>query len=287
MGWIPATDGYEVSLVADKVVARKSGAALKALPKQLKDHDAVIGLRQLAEWLGRHDAQCRRTVDDWMIRSLPVPASVIVSVWPDDSWCAALSGLVVAPVTHDGWDDDHAGFLRDVDADGRLGVIDLDGESRWWSPERVVIPHPVLLAEVEDLREFAAELTISQGVLQLFRETWVKPAGAKELALAAGQYAGGRYEQLRHLTSRAASLGYAVRGGYATVRLWDAGHLVDARVWVGADDPSVETETGDVEFASALGASMPLNAVGAVAWSEGLRMAAALYAGRVVARDAA
>jgi Domain of unknown function (DUF4132) len=287
MGWTSATDGYEVSLVADKIVARRSGTVLKALPKQLKDHDAVMGLRQLAEWLGRHDAECRRTVDDWLIRSLPVPASVIVSVWPDDSWRAALSGLVVVPVEGDGWDDRHAGFLRDVDIDGRLGVIDLDGESRWWSPERVVVPHPVVLADVEDLREFASELAISQGVLQLFREIWRKPSGDKELALAAGQYAGGRYEQLRHLTSRAASLGYAVRGGYATVRLWDAGRLIDARVWVGADDPSVETETGDVEFVTALGGSVPMEAVGAVAWSEGLRMAAALYAGRVVEKEAA
>jgi uncharacterized protein DUF4132 len=287
VGWVPATDGYEVSLAAGKVIARKNGSRLKTVPKQLKDHDSVVGLRQLVEWLVRHEAECQRTVQDWLIRSLPVPTRVVAAVWPDESWRTALSGLVVAPMNERGWDEANVGFLRAVDADGRLGVVDLDGESGWWSADRLVIPHPVLLSDVDELRQFATELDVTQGVLQLFREIWHKPDNPAQLAKEAAQYAGGEFAQLRHLTSRAASLGYAVRGGYATVRLWDDGHMVDARVWVGADDPSYQTATGELEFVADTGAAIALEAVGPVSWSEGLRMAAALYAGRVVEREAA
>lgn len=287
MGWVPATDGYEVSLAAGKVIARKNGSKLKTVPKQLKDHDSVVALRQLVEWLARHEAECQRTVQEWLIRSLPVPTRVIAAVWPDEAWCAALSGLVVAPVTESGWDEANVGFLRAVDTDNRLGVIDLDGESQWWSPDRVVVPHPVLLSDVNELRQFATELDVTQGVLQLFREIWRKPGDPAQLAKEAAQYSGGEFAQLRHLTSRASSLGYAVRGGYATVRLWDEGRMVDARVWAGADDPSYQTATGDLEFVTETGAAVALEAAGPVAWSEGLRMAAALYAGRVVEKETA
>lgn len=284
MGWVPAKDGYEVSLVAGKVVCRNGGKPLKSLPKSLKDDDAVIGLRQLAEWLDRHATACAATVEDWMVRSLPTPASVLREVWADTAWRAPLRDLVVAPVDEKGWHADRAGFLRDVDADGRLGVVNLDGESVWLDVERVVLPHPVLLDDLDEIREFAVDLGCKQGVLQLFREIWRKPADA---AAAAREYSGGHFAQLRHLTSRATSLGYAVRGGYASRRLWDAGRAVDACVWVGSEDPSYETETGDLVFIDAAGGNVPLADVGPVAWSEGMRMAAALYAGRVVPQEAA
>jgi hypothetical protein len=284
VGWIAAEDGFEVSLAAGKIVCRREGGkVLKSVPKAVKETEAVLSLRQLAEWLDRHADGCLREVEDWLVRSLPVPAAVIASVWPDESWRAILHDVVVAPVDDGGqWRLDAAGFLRDVDASGRLGVLDLDGESAWLAGERVVLPHPVLLDDLDDLREFAAELGVRQGVLQLFREIWRKPADGPALAAEARRYSGGHFTQLRHLTGRATSLGYVVRGGYVTRRLWEAGRTVDACVWAGADDPSVEAETGELTFVGADGVQLPPLDVGPVAWSEGMRMAAALYAGRVV-----
>jgi hypothetical protein len=68
-------------------------------------------------------------------------------------------------------------------------------------------------------------------------------------------------------------------------RVFEDGHTVEARSWVGADDPSWETETGDLIFAGSDGSIIPLAQVGPVAWSEGMRMAASLYAGRVIESD--
>jgi hypothetical protein len=289
MGWIPAGDGYEVTLADGKIVCRTAaGKVLKAVPKPLKEAGAVLGLRQLKEWLDRHDQTCLREVEDWLVRSLPVPTPVLAATWPDASWRAALHDAVVAPVDDAGeWLLDQAGFLRDVDTSGRLGIVNLDGESVWLTADRVVLPHPVLLVDLDDLREFAVDLGVRQGVRQLFREIWRKPGTAAALTEAVGEYAGGHFAELRRLTGRATSLGYAVRGGYVIRRVWEGGRAVDACVWVGADDPSVEAETGDLGFVGADGAGLELSEVGPVAWSEGMRMAAALYAGRVVEEPAA
>jgi hypothetical protein len=258
------------------------------VPKALKEAEAVVGLRQLKEWLDRHERDCLAEVEDWLVRSLPVPTAVLAGVWPDASWRSALFDIVVAPVDDSGgWQLDGAGFLRDADEKGRLGVVNLDGESVRLTAKRVVLPHPVLLPDLEDMREFAADLGVRQGAKQLFREIWHKPADPDALAAEASRYANGHFAQLRHLTGRATSLGYGVRGGYVTRRVWEKGRVVDACVWVGADDPSVEAETGDLAFVDGSGAQLPLADVGPVAWSEGMRMAAALYAGRVVEERAA
>jgi hypothetical protein len=283
MGWVAAGDGYEVCLADGRVVCRSpAGKQLKTVPKALQEAPAVVELRQVKEWLGRHDTACLREVEDWLVRSLPVPTMVLASVWPDLSWRAALRDAVVAPVEAGVANVAAAGFLRDVDPRGRLGVVDLDGESGRLTAERVLLPHPVLLSELDELREFAVDLGVKQGVLQLFREVWRRPERPEEFAAEAGRYAGGKFAQLRHLTGRATSLGYATRGGYVTRRLWERGRPVDACVWVGADDPSVEAVTGELTFVDTGGAPVPLPDIGAVAWSEGMRMASALYAGRVV-----
>jgi hypothetical protein len=283
MGWLPAVDGYEVALVDGAIVCRTSaGKALKSLPKQVRESDAVAGLRQVLQWLDRHQAECLRTVELWLLRSLPVPAAVIAAVWPDEVWRSLLTDVVVAPVEDGGaWRLDSGGFLRGATEDG-LRVVNLDGETVRLAATSVVLPHPVLLTDLDDLRGFATDLGVRQGVAQLFREIWRKPAEPGEQRAALTGYAGARFEQLRHLTSRAASLGYAVRGGYATVRLWEQGRALDARVWLGEGDPSMDTETGDLVFVDAAGAAVEPAEIGPVAWSEGLRMAAGLHAGRVV-----
>jgi hypothetical protein len=239
-------------------------------------------LRQVLQWLARHQAECQRTVEEWLLRSLPVPATVIAAVWPDEAWRSLLTDAVVAPVDAAGaWRLDDGGFLRDASSAG-VGVVNLDGETVRLDTASVVLPHPVLLPDLDDLRQFAAELGVRQGIAQLFRETWRKPETATEQQAELARYEGGRYEQLRHLTTRAASLGYPVRGGFATLRVWERGSVLDARVWVGDYEPSVEAETGRLVFVDPGGAEVPPVRVGPVTWSEGLRMAAGLYAGRII-----
>jgi hypothetical protein len=140
----------------------------------------------------------------------------------------------------------------------------------------------VLLEDLDELRGFAAELGIRQGVAQLFREIWRRPADESSRRAEPSRYAGGKFAQLRHLTSLAASLGYAVRGGCATLRAWEQGRVLEARVWLGDHEPSEEAQTGDLVFVDGSGSAVSLEDVGPVAWSEGMRMAAGLFAGRVV-----
>lgn len=287
MGWLAAGSGYQVTLQRGKVVCRtEQGKVLKNVPKSLAEDEAVVGLRQLVEWLDRHAATCRSEVDRFMIRSLPVPATVLARVWPDEAWRAALTDLVVVPVTVAGeWVLDEAGFLRDADPSEGIGVVNLDGESVRFTSEQVAIPHPVRLPDLDDLREFAADLGVAQGTLQLFREIWPKPVDPAEQEAQLHSYAGGRYAELRHLTGRAAKLGYPVRGGYVTNRIWEDGRVLAAAVWAGAEDPSVETETGPLTYLDPDGRAVPADQVGRIAWSEGMRMAAGLYAGRVVEQE--
>ncbi|MFF8429596.1 DUF4132 domain-containing protein [Streptomyces sp. NPDC016566] len=275
MGWVAAGD-YEVALDGGKVVCRNAaGRRLKSVPAKLGDDPAVVGLRQLAEWLERHERQCLADVERWMVRSLPVPFTVIARVWPDPAWQAALRDVVVT-----GDDGQVAGFLRDADPERGLGLVDLDGDTVRISPELVRIPHPVLLDDLEELREFAVELGVEQRAGQLFREVWQRPAGVDAEGTQVEEYAGGSYKELRFLHGRVTQLGYRVRGGHAVCSVLEGGRGTEARVWVGDYDGYEETETGSLVWSDPSGRVLKLGQVGPVAWSEGMRMAAALYAGR-------
>ncbi|GAA2378220.1 hypothetical protein Cme02nite_19530 [Catellatospora methionotrophica] len=280
-GWLPAGTGYQVALSGGRVVARKaSGVRLKGLPAALKDDPVVRDLRQLREWLARHEAECLAEVERWMVRGLPVAFAVLARVWADEAWRAALRDLVVAPCREDGPDLARAGFLRDVDAARGVGVVGLDGESAWLGPGPYAVPHPVLLDDVDELREFAAELDVRQGVAQLFREAHRRPEGRAEQAALLHGYDAAHYAQLRHASSRALALGYTVRGGTARCRIVEHGRAVDACVWLGDGDPGYETWTGPLQFADPSGRGVPGDEVGPVTWSEGVRLAAALHVGR-------
>lgn len=283
MAWVPAGADYEISVERGRVVARTAqGRPLRSVPKALKEHEAVVGLRQMTEWLRRHEQSCRAEVERWMIRSLPVPAAVIAEVWADDAWRALLRDAVVVPVTAGGdWEVSAAGLLRDASAAAGLGVVDLDGESARITAPAVAIPHPVRLPDLDDLREFAGDLGVEQGLLQLFREVWHPPSEEEARHAELRRYAGARFEQLRHAQTRASSAGYQVQGGTVVCRLWEAGAPVLASVWIGDGDPSYEGETGDLVFTDAAGQLLAPGAVPPVAWSEGLRMAATLHAAGV------
>nr|WP_079160569.1 DUF4132 domain-containing protein [Streptomyces pactum] len=154
MGWVTTGD-YEVALDDGKVVCRNAaGRRLKSVPAKLADDPAVVGLRQLAEWLERHERQCLTDVEQWMVRSLPVPLAVLTRVWPDPAWRSALRDLVVT-----GADGEVAGFLRDADPERGLGLVDLDGDTVRIAPDLVRLPHPVLLEErLATAGELLAEL---------------------------------------------------------------------------------------------------------------------------------
>ncbi|MGR7000011.1 DUF4132 domain-containing protein [Yinghuangia aomiensis] len=146
-----------------------AGKRLKSVPAKLADDPAVSGLRQFVEWLDWHERRLRRgrrTLDGAV---LAVPAHVVVRVWPDPAWQAVLRDLVVT--TGDGT----TGFLRDADPERGIGMVDLDGDTVRVAATEVRIPHPVLLEDLDDLREFAAELGVDQKIGQLYREVWHKP----------------------------------------------------------------------------------------------------------------
>jgi hypothetical protein len=155
----------------------------------------------------------------------------------------------------------------------------------------------VLLPDLEELREFAAELGVTQRVEQIHRATWLKPKpeGAAGGTAAGGrtndhtaeatsvpEFAGGAFASRFGLAARATSLGYKVSGGYCTCKVRDGARTVEASVWIGEPYWDGETETGPLSWSGPDGRGLPLREVGPVAWSEGMRMAASLFAGRVI-----
>ncbi|MFB7268643.1 hypothetical protein ACFCXH_41910, partial [Streptomyces nojiriensis] len=93
---------------------------------------------------------------------------------------------------------------------------------------------------------------------------------------------GGAFPTRFSLAARATSLGYRVSGGYATCKVRDSGTGTEAAVWIGEPYYDDETTTGALSWHDEDGRAVRLTEVGPVAWSEGMRMAAALYAGRKI-----
>ncbi|MFH8440433.1 DUF4132 domain-containing protein [Streptomyces sp. NPDC018026] len=291
MGWLAAGDTYEVALVEGRVVARPAsaespaeGRRVRTLPAEIRDRPEVVELQRFAEWLDRHAAECVAQVDTWMVSSLPVPTGLLAQVWPDEAWRAALRDIVVV-----GEGPDEVGFLRDANESDGLRVVNLDGETVRLTPATVTMPHPVLLPDLEELRTFAAESGVVQGVEQIHRATWQAPGDSHgDDTDLVTEFAGAEYRSWFHLSARATSLGYQVSGGRIVDRVRDAGRIVT--VSVGMSDPYTEEKawTGALTWSHEDAyRSLPLREVGPVAWSEGMRMAAALHAGRTVSTDGA
>jgi Domain of unknown function (DUF4132) len=279
--WVTTESGYELTLIDNKMVCRNAkGKQLASVPAAVKDDPVAIDLRGLAEWLVGHDKECRERVDAWMLRSLPIPRALISSVWPDSAWQNALRDCTIAVVKDGKPDMKRVGLLRDATDEG-VGVVDLDGNTKRWPCDQIVIPHPVLLPDLDDWREFTAELGINQVVPQLFRETHVRPE-LDDKPVSVSTYSGGKYAELRHVQGRASSHGFSVSGGFAVCRIFEGDQMVEARLWIGADSPEYETETGELYWVDGEGAQLTGKQVGPVAWSEGNRMGADLYAGRVI-----
>jgi hypothetical protein len=179
---------------------------------------------------------------------------------------------------------EESGFLLNVDAKKGVGIVDLDGETQWIKSESVAIPHPILLEGLTDFRELSVELGFEQSLDQLFRQTF-KPAKDDLEKNAIQEFSGGKFQALSHVTGLCRRLGYRVKGGSAICSIWENARLTEARYWVGADAPEYETYTGQLIFTDDRERSISLRDVGPVAFSEGMRMASAIYAKRVVKEE--
>jgi hypothetical protein len=285
--WVEAGDGYSLALVDGRLACRNAqGKVLASVPKGVQAGEVAQQLLTLRDWLVQHERACAATVEAWMLRSLPAPRGVLEAVFEDPAWRAPLEHAVVAPVDDAGRARaEEAGFLKAAEPGRGLGVVDLDGETRWLSADRVAIPHPILLPELEALRELATQLGAKQGIAQLFRETFARGPAHKDGATRLEEYSGGRFAQLMHALSKSKQLGYRVRGGFACCPVFEEGRRVEARYWIGADAPEAEASTGDLCFVDEREQALPLGQVGPVAFSEGVRMATAIYGARVVEKE--
>lgn len=286
-GWIDAPNGYRVALLDGKIACRNAkGNKLASVPKELKESDAVQVLEDVRDWLVAHDRDCIATVERWMLRSLPAPRAVLQAVWEDPSWRRALENAVVVPVDESGKrDDSAAGFFRGVDPERGIGLVTLDGETVWTDALAVAIPHPILIRELDDFRALAGELAATQGISQLVRETYEKPAALAKTALSIRDFVGGEFEQLNHALGLCRRLGYQVSGGSALMRVWESGKVLEARLWIGSDDPMSPAETDELSWVDDEEHAVALGAVTDVAFSEGMRMGSQIFAGRKIPKE--
>lgn len=276
MNWMPTESGHELAICEGAIIARNSkGKVLVTVPPAAKKSAVFDHLDALLDFLHSHDAEVGADVERWLLRSLPVPRSLITAVWVDDAWRSWLTDLVITTE-----DDRLAGFLRGVDDEG-LHIVDLDGESTTISAQRVLIAHPAIIPDLDDTREFAVELGITQRLDQLFREVHRPDPTVHAEVTELRDWAHGKFAELRFATGRAASGGFKVAGGYATVTCYCDGREIVARYWIGAGYREDETITGELHWAHG-DEVIPVAQVGPVPYSEGVRMAAYIYAGRQV-----
>jgi Domain of unknown function (DUF4132) len=284
-GWVDAGKGYALAIRDGKLVAQKDGKQLGSVPKPVKDSPIGDRLDSALDFLDDHDIQCRNTVESWMLRTLPVPRGVLAAVIADESWRKVLHDAWIVPIDDKGKADRAAGgFFRSADAKKGIGTVDRDGETVWIDAATVLVPHPILLDELDDLRSMATEIGVSQGLPQLLRETFAFTAGTtpSEDPTSISTYANGEFAVMNTAIQLAKRLGYRVSGGSAVCRVLERGKLVEARFDLGDGDPMYETTTGDLSWVDDKQRQLAIADVPPVAYSEGMRMASLIYAKRKV-----
>ena len=283
--WLPTDKDYTVALIDGKLQCRNpKGKQLASVPKWLKESDLGQQLLAVRDWLKEHQQECLGQAELWMLRSLPVPRKVLASVWADPTWQNLLTNAVVLPINKSVPDQTAVGFLKDIDAKKGVGIVDADGESQWLKSDTIAIPHPILLDDLDDFRELAVELQFEQQLDQLFRQTWT-PTEQQQSGTSIKDFCNGKFEMLTHALSLCRRLGYKVSGGYACCPVWEDGRLLEARYWIGAEYPESETYTDELMFTNDSDTAVKLSDVGPVTFSEGMKMAAAIYSKRVVKED--
>lgn len=285
--WLDAANAYKLGILNGKVVCRNAkGNLLSSLPPALKEDPLTDQLQALVSWLDEHQLQCLHSVERWMLRSLVIPSQTLFEVWRDPDWKAAMANLAVAPADIAGRiDTESIGLLKDVEPQKGLGIVDVDGESKWLGSPNVAFVHPILIAELEDLRELATDLGITQPIEQLYRPVYA-PAPEQLPLNAILDYQGGEFEQLNFALGHCKRLGYPVRGGYAICKVWEGESPLEARFYLGNEYPESQTFTGDLIYVNAKQQAVPIREVGPVTFSEGVRMASAIYAKRKIEKPA-
>src|SRR5262245_7401104 len=200
--WLDAGKKYALGIEAGKLVCRNpAGKKLASVPKELKESNLAEQLTALCEWLADHRTECLRRVETWMLRSLPVPCDVVRAVWPDPDWSDVLRNLVVIPADgHGKTDATQTGLLRDVDPKKGLGVVDRDGETQWLAAAQILIPHPILIDGLAELREIAVDMGFSQAIEQMFRPIFAASDEQKETSRIM-DFNNGKFEQLNFASS--------------------------------------------------------------------------------------
>ncbi len=291
-GWMDAGKGIALAIRTNdegepKLVAKKDGKELGSVPKPVKESPVGETLEAALDFLEEHARTCLHTVETWMLRSLPVPRGVLESVLADDHWSRVLRDAWVVGVDRNGKVDREAGgFFRGVDKQKGIGVVDRDGETTWLQTETVMIPHPVVLDELDDLRELAVQVGVKQGLSQLFRETFTPPKTPPADPHALETYAGGEFSMLSQAIGLAKRLGYRVSGGASVCRVLENGRYVEGRYSLGdGGDPMYETTTGELSWVDDKQRPIAVTDVPAIAFSEGMRMASLIYAKRKVEKE--
>jgi hypothetical protein len=284
--WLDTDKKYALGIETGKLVCRNpAGKKLASVPKELKESELSEQLTALCEWLTNHRTECLRRVEMWMLRSLPMPCDVVRAIWPDPDWADMLRNLVITPVDAHGKPNAmQTGLLRNVDPKKGIGVVDRDGETQWIAATQILIPHPILIDGLGELREIAADMGFSQAIEQLFRPTFTATKEQLELYRIT-DYSNGKFDQLNFASSLCSRLGYPVRGGYACSRIWENARPIEARYWIGAEYPEAETYTGELIFVDSDQKPLKIAEVGRVTFSEGVRMATQIYAKRKVEKE--
>jgi hypothetical protein len=242
----------------------------------MRDRDSAHDLDEVARWLADRDDVCRDEATTWMVRATSLPTDTLASLWTDRMWSRSLTDLVVQTAdgsvvqtadgsdvqTADDADEDDTlvrGFLRGVAPGRGVGVLGLDGQTRWVTHRRWMVPHPALLPDLPAWQSAARQHGIRQDVHQLDRTVFHRdPVRFPDEHTAA------------HLWLPAMS-------GERTAQLWDGGRWVLARI-TPADSGAVNGESSrsiTVTFADSDGRLLRLAAVGPIVWSEALRLATA------------
>lgn len=293
--WIETPNGYALTIANDQIQARNAeGKVLKSVPAAVKKTEEFLELDNLLNWLKSHDDQCGAQVETWVLRSLPVPAAVIAAVWPDETWRSWLHDLVIQPATSADAGEANgsvlAGFLRDAstgeNGKAQLVIVDLAGETHTIDAAEILIPHPVLLDNLGELRDFATDSGVQQRFSQLQREAYALPDPLPDGAVTALRtWEDAYFEEVRIAMGKARSLGYGIKGDYAVTSIYEDGRVVEANYWLGEEEyPEVETYTGTLSW-EIDGEIVPVRELGPVAYSEGVRMATQIYAVRTIEED--
>lgn len=273
--WIDG-GAYSFRLDGDTIIAKNAkGRVLKTIPPKARATAAFQKVDMLRAYLHQHEVLCGDTVRDWFLKGLPVPLPLITAVWPDPAWQKYFRDLVVVAAGA-------TGLLRGADANG-LQLVDLDGEtvSVPFHTDLVVhIPHPATMDEIDDWREFAVELGITQGLDQLFREVHVKPSDVDGIRAALGKYQGAKYKNAQTLIGRSRGGGFDADMNSISLTVLEDGvettAMLETDSWYYDDEATLHS----LSFTRS-GRVISAEDVGPIAWSEGVRMCEFVYAGRV------